>query len=111
MVQLNTAGSGQNQNQDRIDELHAMLKALQADVADVRAILQSKHKETYTVEEFADLVGRSAYTIRRWVKEKKIHAIRVAGTGPKGRLLIPHAEVKTLIGTANGEHVPGFALN
>ena len=54
-------------------------------------------KEYLRVEEFGQLTGRSAYTVRRWVAEKRIDAIRIDGTGPRGRLLIPRSELRKLV--------------
>src|SRR3954453_7163783 len=63
------------------------LVELRSDVAEVRRILTGRQKDHYTVEEVGKLTGRKPYTVRTWVKEKRIKAIRVSGTGPKGRLL------------------------
>jgi excisionase family DNA binding protein len=57
------------------------------------------------VEEVARLVGRSAYTVRRWIAEHRINASRIADTGPRGRLLIPREEVGKLISEGKGNLV------
>ena len=51
--------------------------------------LAGEIKSHYPVGEVAQLTGRSPYTVRRWISEGMISATRVAGAGPRGRLLIP----------------------
>ena len=59
-------------------------------------------KSHYTVEEVAELTGRSAYTVRRWISDKLISATRIGGTGPRGRLLIVRDELERLITLGRG---------
>jgi excisionase family DNA binding protein len=73
---------------------------------DLREQLAGVRKEWYTVEEVAELTGRSAYTVRRWAKAGLIQATRVSGTGPRGRLLVGHDEVRKLIAAGLGGEVP-----
>ena len=75
-------------------------------VRDLRELLAGVRKEWYTVEELAALTGRSAYTVRRWAKAGLIQATRVSGTGPRGRLLVGHDEVRKLIDAGLGGEVP-----
>lgn len=82
------------------------LRAVEGQLGEVRRLLASRQKDQLTVEEFADLVGRSPYTIRRWAAEGKIRFLRLAHGGPKGRLLIARAELDRVIASGSGGDVP-----
>jgi excisionase family DNA binding protein len=86
------------------------LPAVEASLRTVREQLGKRTKSHLTVEEVAELTGRAAYTIRRWVKEKRLKAQRVKGGGPKGRLLIPREELEQLIAGGLGSEVPDAVL-
>jgi len=87
-------------------ELMAVLKHLLTAIDDIRDQLSGTHKSHYCVEEVARMTGRSPYTIRRWVAERRLKATKVEGTGPKGRLLIPHEDVSRLIERGLGAKIP-----
>jgi excisionase family DNA binding protein len=74
-----------------------VLAKIQAGQEEILARLSGTTKSHYRVEEVAEMMGRSAYTVRRWVQERRIDAVRVQGTGPKGRLLIPREELNKLV--------------
>jgi hypothetical protein len=93
-----------------VADVLTMLRDLDAKVEDLRSLLAQRRKENYTIEEFAQFAGRSPYTARRWVSEGKIEAIRVQGTGPRGRLLIPRRELDRLIRLGKGEKIPEAVL-
>lgn len=95
---------------DKIEEMCELLCSLKVAVEDVRTQLAAKRKGLYTVPEIADLVGRSSYTIRRWISEGRIRAIRIEGTGPKGRLLIARDQLDALISQGMGADIPGTAV-
>jgi excisionase family DNA binding protein len=73
---------------------------------DVRAGLSARQKPFYTVEEIAEMVGRSAYTVRRWISEGRLKAGRVMGTGPRGKLLIGRDQLNRLITEGLAGRVP-----
>lgn len=110
-----------------LDEVLRELKALKDEVADVaqtvrclptvesglKALkdqLSRRTKSHLTVEEVAEITGRAAYTVRRWIKEKRIRAERIKDGGPKGRLLIPREEIERLITGGLGAEVPDAVL-
>lgn len=77
-----------------VEDLRTVLCQIREEIRDIRARLTEKLKEYYTVEEVAQLTGRTPYTVRRWIKGQRIQATRIAGTGPKGRLLISRSSVE-----------------
>ena len=94
---------------DMPEEIHRLLVNVKLAVDEIRARLVSKCKPYYTVQEVAVLVARSGYTIRRWIAEGRIKAIRVEGTGPRGRLLVPRNQLDALVSTGIGAAVPDAA--
>jgi excisionase family DNA binding protein len=91
---------------NQLTELVNLVQSLAVQLADIRDTLAAKRKPQYTVDEVADLTGRSAYTVRRWISEGRLKAIRISGTGPKGRLRIAREEIDRLIATGLGANVP-----
>ena len=86
-----------------------LLIYLKVAVEGIREQLSAKRKDHYTVEEFAGLVGRTPFTVRRWVAEGRINAIRISGTGPKGRLLIARDQLDRIIESGLGTSIPDAA--
>src|SRR5262249_16111603 len=79
------------------NELISVLKDILAAIDDVRKQLARKVKHYFTVDEIADLTGRTPFTVRRWIKEGRITATRVEGNGAKGKLLIARYEIAKLV--------------
>jgi excisionase family DNA binding protein len=92
------------------ERLLAVLGEILVSVGDLRDLVTAKVKEFYVVEEVAALTGRSDYTVRRWIKEGRIIATRVDGTGPKGRLLIARSEVVKLVPLGRAGETPDIAV-
>ncbi len=93
-----------------VDHLLAEVRRLHdkvdAGLADLRDRLTRRTKSHLTVEEVAAATGRSAYTVRRRVKARRLTATRVAGDGPKGRLLVAREELEALVRAGSGANVP-----
>jgi excisionase family DNA binding protein len=86
-----------------------MLKQILHELQEIRGQLAGSRKAYYTIEEIAELTGRSQYTVRRWVKENRIQATRVTGTGPRGRLLVARDQLDRLVASGLGAGVPAAA--
>jgi excisionase family DNA binding protein len=71
----------------------------------LRELLAGRRKENFVVEEVAELTGRSEYTIRRWITEGKLKAVRINEGGPRGRLLIPRSELDKLVAAGRGSEI------
>ena len=70
---------------ERLENIEAML---------IMLVDRQKVKEYYTVEEFAELVGRECYTVREWCRLGRIRAEKKqSGRGKYPLWVIPHAEV------------------
>jgi excisionase family DNA binding protein len=87
-----------------------LLRQILSGIEAIRQQLGAARKEFYTTEEVARATGRSEYTIRRWIAKDRLKAIRVEGTGPRGRLLVPRAAFQTLIAAGKGEAIPAAVV-
>jgi len=91
-------------------DIAVALRELRQVVDELRAQLAGTAKSHFTVEEIARMTGRAAYTVRTWIKQGALRAERVAGTGPRGRLLIPRDEMRRLIAVGKGTDVPASVV-
>ncbi len=79
-------------------------------VTDIRHLLTERRKDYYSVDEVAGLTGRSAYTVRRWISEGRVEATRIAGTGPRGKLLISREQLQRIVASGLADRVPDAAV-
>ena len=93
------------------DRLVDILGQLFRAVDDIRGQLSGKQKSHLVVEEVAEVTGKSPYTIREYIRQGRIRAIRVSGTGPRGRLLVPREELQKLVGAGMAGKVPVALLD
>lgn len=96
---------------DEIASLRQSVVAMERKIDGLCALLSRQRKDHLTVEEVAELTGRSEYTIRRWVSEGRLTAIRLAEGGPRGRLLIARGELDRLVAAGIGGNIPASALS
>jgi hypothetical protein len=68
----------------RLDRIEEMLVTL---------LKQKIVKESYTVEEFSEAVGRRPFTIREAARLGRIHARKAGGRGEFGEWRISHEEL------------------
>jgi excisionase family DNA binding protein len=85
--------------------------SLDARLKELRELLITRRKDHLVVEEIADLTGRSPYTVRRWISEGKLRAIRLRDGGPRGRLLIPRSELERIVAAGAGGNLPDTAVD
>ena len=94
-----------------LEKLIGKVESLEGILNELRQLFIGKRKDNYVVEEIATLTGRSEYTVRRWISEGRLKAIRVSEGGPRGRLLVPRAELERLISAGKGENIPEVSLD
>jgi len=71
--------------EDRLIRIEAMLSQL---------VERQAVKEFYSVEEFARIVGREAFTCREYCRLGRIHALKKSsGRGKHASWVIPHTEL------------------
>lgn len=88
------------------DQLATEVAEIKHVLHDVLGVLRGKSKSHYSTAEVAEAVDRSEYTIRSWIKGGLLRAVRVDGTGPRGRLLVPREELERLIQSGRGGSLP-----
>lgn len=72
----------------------------------IRELIEGRLKAWLTVEEIAEQVGRDPYTVRTWIKRGKLPAVRVTGSGPRGRLLVRREDLDRLLSGGRADPVP-----
>lgn len=60
-------------------------------------LVKGRVKSHLTVSEVAEITGRSAFTVRRWVGEGRLPATRIDAGGPRGRLLIKQEHLEQFL--------------
>jgi excisionase family DNA binding protein len=108
-IQASQFGNKLGPDDPDVQQIGGLLKQMCAALDEIRAHVVKQRKQFHTVDEIAELTGRSPYTVRRWVTEGRIAATRVQGTGPRGRLLISHDQIGRLIDAGLGSEVPTAA--
>jgi excisionase family DNA binding protein len=86
------------------------LDLILAELRALRELVQGNRKPLLTIDEVARLTGRDPYTVRRWVKEGRLRATRVQGTGPRGRLLVAREELDRLLAAGRAARAPAVAF-
>ena len=89
--------------------LFPLVERIFVELDDIRRQLEGTRKDLYTTSEVADATGRSEYTVRRWIADGLVAAIRVEGTGPRGRLLISRSELSRLVDAGRASRLTDLA--
>ena len=92
-------------------EIRHAIRRLEGEVRSLREQFSGRRKLHLTVKEVAELVGRSPFTVRTWIKDGRLNAIRVSGSGSRGRLLIRREELERLVADGKGSHIPAVAFD
>jgi excisionase family DNA binding protein len=96
---------------DNSMKLLPLIQRILDDLEDIRSLLCGQRKDYLTTHEVASATGRSEYTVRRWISEGRLEAIRVSGTGPRGRLLVPRGEMQKLVNQGLGAQLSAAEID
>jgi excisionase family DNA binding protein len=110
MLAQRDKSSAQHKSAELSPDVVPLIHEIFKEIVQIRTTLSRKHKDFFTIDEVAQATGRAPYTVRTWVSAGRIKAIRVAGTGPKGRLLVPREELAKLIASGRAGEVPASLL-
>jgi len=70
---------------ERLDKIEGMLAVL---------VERQTAKDYYEIEEFAQLIGKSGFTVREWARFRRIQATKKnSGRGPHKQWVISHEEL------------------
>ena len=88
---------------NEIEQLQRSLSELNETLRDLLSELRSQRtKQAYSVKEVAQLLGRSEWTVRRWVRQGTIEGAHVADND-KSPIVIPRWEVERLLSAGVGD--------
>jgi hypothetical protein len=85
------------------EAMEAAARAVKEQPDIIRQRIRDHAKDYYSPEEFGRLANRGIGTVRGWISRRQIEAVRVAGKGPHGKLMIPGRELEKLF--LGGLHV------
>jgi excisionase family DNA binding protein len=105
---VESTSHGLRPDEELLGRLRGLLEPIEHRLASIEERLRGSRRDYYRVEELATLVGRSEYSIRRWIKQGKLKATRLEGTGPRGFLLVPRDQVERLIRIGEVTDVPAI---
>jgi hypothetical protein len=87
------SGTSLTQSNDVLELLKAILNRVER--LETR-FAHSVEKESYTVEDGAERLGRRPFTVRQWANKGQAKANKVHGKGRTGEWRIPHEELLRL---------------
>ena len=94
---MNQADEVQTAEAAMLRELMGMVQSLKDQVESLAAQrYRSAQKDAYTVEEAAEELKRSAWTVRQWCNRGQAQARKIRGRGRTGEWRIPRAELLRL---------------
>jgi Helix-turn-helix domain len=71
--------------EERLDKIEALLVSL---------VERERTREFYSVEEFAQIVGRASFTVREWCWRGRLNAVKKeSGRGAHAGWAVSHAEM------------------
>lgn len=76
-------------------ELTALIQLVTDLKETVKQLEEKEYLKAYSIQEIADNLGVDYGTVRKWIIQKKLHAIYVNGN--KGRCVIPAWSVKAYL--------------
>lgn len=91
-------------------EHSASLQSIADELKIVRKALDGQTKPMLDVSEAGKLAVRSDYTIRKWIRDGKLDAEKVQGTGRHGRWLIRREALIGLLAKGLGGDIPATAI-
>src|SRR5438045_631782 len=81
---------------NRLTDFDERFQRMEATLEDLRDFLLNQHtvKECYTVEEIAEILGKSRFTVREWCRHGRLRAVKgQAGRGAEKEWRISHEEL------------------